>query len=290
MSLSVAEQLLYSTVKLTSWRGGVQAGTGTGFFMHFAITAERRAPCIVTNKHVIEDCDRITAMCHLDDGNKPSGRFIECRVDLEPAGLVLHPDTDTDLCAIPFASILNSATAAGTPLFSIYTGLENIPADDEWEHFDAIEDVTMVGCPNGISDEVNNLPIVRRGITATSIGKHYNGKPEFLVDMACFPGSSGSPIFVYDRSGYMDRKQNTYMMGASRLKLVGILYAGPQITNTGKIILATPPKFEVATMMHLGIAVRASELRKLDEELTRRMTDDQVRLPTPKPPARHFPS
>ena len=65
-----------------------------------------------------------------------------------------------------------------------------------------IEDITMIGYPNGLWDEVNNLPIVRRGITATSANGKYQGKTEFLIDAACFPGSSGSPVFVYNNGSY----------------------------------------------------------------------------------------
>jgi len=44
----------------------------------------------------------------------------------------------------------------------------------------------------------NNLPIVRKGITATTpYFLNYNGKREFLVDIAAFARfHSGSPIFV----------------------------------------------------------------------------------------------
>lgn len=140
-----------------------------------------------------------------------------------------------------------------------------IPASDDWQYFDAIEEVTMIGCPNGISDEVNNLPISRKGITASSLAKNYNGKPEFMVDMACFPGSSGSPVFVYDRNGYVDRKTGSYMVGSSRLLLVGILYAGPLITNTGTIVLGQTPTVQVAAMMHLGNVIKSSEIIALIE-------------------------
>ena len=54
----------------------------------------------------------------------------------------------------------------------------------------------MIGYPIGLIDEYNNKPIVRKGITATTYNIDYNGKKEFLIDIACFPGSSGSPIFI----------------------------------------------------------------------------------------------
>lgn len=264
--LTVAESLLYSTVKLTTSLSGKPVGSGTGFFMRLAQKDQLFIPSIVTNKHVIEGSDQVTVICHLADGRKPSGQFIRCNIPIGPGSYLLHPDPDVDLCAIPIADIINQAGAANTPLFCQMLELDIVPKDGDWEYFDAIEDVTMVGCPNGISDEANNLPIVRRGITASSLSKKYNGKHEFMVDMACFPGSSGSPIFIYNREGFLDRRENTYKMGQSRLLLVGVLYAGPQITNSGHIVLAKPPEVAVATMMHLGNAIRASALRSLNDE------------------------
>jgi hypothetical protein len=271
MGLTVAEQLLYSTVKLTSSKGGVAGSTGTGFFMNFPLDGEQSVVVLVTNKHVIEEATEVTAVCHLADGDAPSGNFAPCTVMITADSVVPHPDPGTDLCALFFGPILNQAHDMGRPLFFCGLDPDLIPADDEWENFDAIEDVTMIGCPRGISDEINNLPIVRRGITASALSKKYNGKGEFMVDMACFPGSSGSPIFLYDRNGYYDRKNNTYRMGLSRLKLVGVLYAGPLVTNDGRVVLEQVPRVIVNSMMHLGNALRATALREIEVEIKRRL-------------------
>jgi Trypsin-like peptidase domain len=269
--LTIAERLLYSTVKITAYQGENAIGTGTGFFMRFAERDERFIPAIVTNKHVVQGADRIMAVCHFDDGDRPSGKFVACTIVIAPGSYIEHPDHFVDLCAIPMGDIMNKALNAGTPIFMQWLDKGIIPEESEWQDFDAIEEVTMIGCPNGISDEVNNLPMARRGITASPLSKKYNGKEEFVVDMACFPGSSGSPVFIYDRNGYLDRKTNVYRMGAQRIMLVGILYAGPQIANNGQIILAQPPRVMVAAMMHLGNVIRSSELHVIDAEFCKRI-------------------
>lgn len=268
-NLTLAENLLYSTVKLTAFKSGMPISTGTGFFMQTASRDETFFPTIVTNKHVTDGSDQVKAICHLAEGDQPSGRFVACNITIAPGSLIPHPDPSVDLCAILIGDIMNQANTAGTPLFLRMLNFDIIPKDEDWEYFDAIEEVIMIGCPNGISDEVNNLPIVRRGITASSLAKRYNGKEEFMVDMACFPGSSGSPIFIYDRNGFLDRRNSTYNMGQQRILLVGVLYAGPQIANNGHIILGQPPKVAVAAMMHLGNAIRASALKMLDDEVRR---------------------
>ncbi|NWN60630.1 S1 family peptidase [Pseudomonas allii] len=270
-TLSIAEQMLHSTVKLTSLKGGSAIGTGTGFFFEINKDSERNIPAIITNNHVINGSDMLMAICHLSDNQKPSGEYINCHIHLNESRIIRHPNPDIDLCAVLIGDVLNQTNAAGNPIFFVSLNSSVIPSSDEWQYFDAIEEVTMIGCPNGIYDEANNLPISRKGITASSLTKNYNGKQEFMVDMACFPGSSGSPVFVYDRNGYMDRKTNSYMVASSRLKLVGILYAGPQITNTGAIVLGQTPKVHIAAMMHLGNVIKSSELIILSETIKDRI-------------------
>ncbi|GGB85267.1 S1 family peptidase [Glycocaulis alkaliphilus] len=276
MQSTIVEQLLHSTVKLTTACEGKVTGSGTGFFVRFARQDNGSfVPAIVTNKHVVNNKDRVIAVCHLaEDQNstedqKPSGKFVNCIISIAPEIIINHPDPNVDLCAVPITGILSDAKKKGTPLFVRFLDLSLIPAQDDWQYFDALEEVLMIGCPNGIYDKHNNLPIIRRGITATPVGKRYEGRDEFMVDMACFPGSSGSPIFLYNQSGYFSRKENATLMGAARLHIIGVLYAGPLITNEGSVILSKAPRFSVGSMMHLGNAIRSSELHVLDAEIKR---------------------
>jgi hypothetical protein len=272
--MTLAEELLYTTVKLIAFRNANPISTGTGFFFAFAQEGDQIAPCIVTNKHVVEGADMIRARLHFGSDNLPTGQFVDCNFDTSGGIPFWHPDPAIDLCAFPYADILSKAAADGKQIFFRHLDMGIVPEDDDWEYFDALEEVMMIGCPNGISDEINNVPISRRGITATSITKDYNGKPEFMVDMACFPGSSGSPVFLYDRNGFLDRRSNSYNIGAQRVKLIGVLYAGPLISNDGRIVLSHAPRIEVASMMHLGNVIKSSQLRVLD-----RMVRNMIHVP-----------
>jgi len=266
VTLSLAEKMLYTTVKISGFKGTAPIGAGTGFFW-LVRDGEKNAILLATNKHVIANCDRLEVMCHVLSKtvtDSPSGTFILVSLTIDPSGVFMHPDPNVDLCAIIFHGAANQAEKAGTPLFLRTLNAENVPTPDQWADFDAIEDVLMVGCPRGIYDEANNHPIVRRGITATAMGKDYNHKPEFMVDMACFPGSSGSPVFI-NQLGYVDRRTGNYMMDLRRFFFVGILYSGPLITNKGEIKLGGLPTVEVAAMMHLGQVVRSSMMLAIDD-------------------------
>jgi trypsin-like peptidase len=263
--LSITEQLAYSTVRIET-----DAGTGTGFFYRFAAQDSGwHIPAIVTNKHVIEGASK--------------GRFLISRA--QPDGMpdlrrhetyafgdfskvwTPHPSNDIDLCAMPLAPILSRAENAQVSLFYRTIDATLIPTPSELEELNPVEDITMVGYPNGLWDEVHNMPIFRRGITATHPKLGWNGKPEFLIDAACFPGSSGSPVFLLNEGGYFSKKGLN--IGGVRIKLLGVLYAGPQHTIEGEIKIVTVPTqnkpIALSTIPNnLGIVIRATALHALD--------------------------
>jgi hypothetical protein len=140
----------------------------------------------------------------------------------------------------------------------VHLFLRAIPADliPATDYVDAIEDVYMVGFPNALMDERHYLPIVRKGITATPWGIDYEGRPEFLVDMSVFPGSSGSPVFLADRLAEKNR-HGTFL---------GILHSGYFRTIDNQLVQAAIPGTarpftQVQEMFDLGVVIRSTVLR-----------------------------
>lgn len=279
MKMTLADEVLYTTINLHRLRNGETVGTGTGFFWTMPTGDGREITAIITNKHVVDDCDQIGGVFHERENDGPNGIFSRWALDV-PSHCVRHPDPEVDLCAILFGPALNAAQQAGRPLFFKSLGIQNLPTEEDWESFDSIEDVIMVGCPRGISDEANNLPIVRRGITATPLSRRYAGRNEFMVDMACFPGSSGSPVYLMT-TGHMDRKTGSYIFGSGRFFFLGVLYSGPLINNQGRVVLSQQPRVEVAAMMHLGQVIRSSEMLPLQAEIL--TTAEETNSPTNRP-------
>ncbi|MEG0919696.1 MAG: hypothetical protein RSE61_07210 [Anaerovoracaceae bacterium] len=131
-----------------------------------------------------------------------------------------------------------------------------------------MEDLIMIGYPTGICDEYNNKPIIRKGISATHIKNNFEGKSEFLIDMACFPGSSGSPVFaLIDK---MNVENNTISWG-KRLFFVGVLHAGPQHTVVGEVRQVTGIQTVAQIPNNLGCVVKASELKVLENILYKKI-------------------
>ncbi|PWJ79784.1 trypsin-like peptidase [Pseudaminobacter salicylatoxidans] len=264
MPLTPAEKMLYSATRITTYHRGMRRSVGTGFFYIVNLENGRSSALLVTNRHVFEGCDRIDVTLPIRDENgEPSRTFHTWQLEFQgnPIG---HPDPTIDLAVISITDLHRQTAGAKELPFYITLSRDIIPSVEAWAEFDAIEEVTMVGCPNGLFDEANNLPIIRRGITATHPAKNYQGRDEFMVDLACFPGSSGSPVFLYSTGANFDRATGGYALGNIRLLLMGILYAGPTINQRGEIVLARQPAVSVAAMMHLGTVIKSTHLLAFD--------------------------
>jgi hypothetical protein len=262
---STSEWLTHSTVRIECELQGEQISTGTGFFHRFLENGDSHIPAIVTNKHVVEGA--LHGRFHLNIANSTSeilfGQHKSFTLDDFQQWWIFHPDNEVDLCAMPIAPLINLVSDQGQQAF--YTSLDNklIPSEQELSDLTAMEEIVMIGYPNGIWDAVNNAPILRRGVTATHPRLDYNGRSEFMIDAACFPGSSGSPVFLFNTVAYKVKSGATTI--GTRLKLLGILYAGPQHTASGDLeIVNVPTQQRVVAFSripnNLGCVIKAKKL------------------------------
>ena len=273
LKLSESEQLTYSTARIEcEATSGVS--TGTGFFYRFLDQGDTYIPAFVTNKHVVKGAKRGQFYLTLrsPDGDPLPGKHVGIVLDDFEKRWIDHPDPDVDLCIMPIAPLLNEAAGAGQQFF--YVGLDKsvVPTDKELSNLTALEEVIMIGYPNGIWDAVNNMPIIRRGCTATHPNMNYEGRREFMIDAACFPGSSGSPVFLFNIGSYAVRDGGIAI--GSRIKLLGVLYAGPQHTATGEIKIVNVPTSQQPIAVssipnNLGLIIKAARLNEFDPILQR---------------------
>jgi len=227
-------------------------------------------PVIVTNKHVVEGGVEGKIVVHLStEAETPSGLHQEVIIKNFENVWVNHPDDDVDLCVMAISELADALSQRGHKPFFIPMNKDIIPSDEELHELRAIEDIVMVGYPNGIWDSVNNLPIMRRGITATHPAYNYEGREEFLIDAACFPGSSGSPVVLLNEGDYSDKLGNTYLGTRGRVLLLGVLYAGPQFTSHGEVqIVQVPTNQQVISvsrnMLNLGNIIKAKRILEIE--------------------------
>ena len=265
-NMSIADQLVHTTVRIETENDG-GTGSGTGFFMRFAESGNDSVLAIVTNRHVVEGSK--TGVFQFTIGKKDCdepeiGKFMVHKVTEFEEAWVMHPDPEIDLAAMPIARLLQTMNEQGHQPFLMTVHHDDLPDAKYFGDLNAIEDIVMVGYPNGLWDSHHNLPIIRRGITATLPSVDFEGRKELVIDCACFPGSSGSPVFLYNMGSHVDKKGGVNI-GTSRVKLIGVLWGGPQYNAEGEIHAVPVPTavkpIAVSSLpINLGFCVKADQL------------------------------
>jgi len=279
--LSNTEQLVHTTVRIETVDSMNIVRSGTGFYFRAARIDNLQVPCIITNKHVIEGRHQGKIHFTLQKGSEDVpdyGNFRSLIIHNFENNWVKHPDPDVDLAAYPLAFAFREIEKSGQRVF--YRGFDTeIIADQTLvESLEVTDEIVMVGYPNGLWDEKHNLPIVRKGIIATLPAINFNGKKQFVIDCACIPGSSGSPVVLFNRGAYTEG--NIIKFGA-RISLLGILFAGPQINVNGAIQVVPIPTTvnqiisQTPIMINLGYCIKASELTWFDAYFRKRLEDEK---------------
>jgi hypothetical protein len=231
---------------------------------------------MITNKHVVENAKYIRYTFNVNDennnviiGNTVKILFDEDRIK----NFVFHPN-GLDLAAIDITDIFTDHRYNKNIKLNITPiAPTQIPSKQEWESLNSIEEVLMIGYPRGIWDNINNLPVFRRGITATHPSFDFKGKPEFLIDAACLPGSSGSPVFLYNTGSYWDKNTGSFSL-VNKFRFLGIQYQIPiHSVMTTSSFYNTPIKLQNGeTVMakiptNLGYIIKSTELAFVEELL-----------------------
>ena len=261
--MSISEKICYSTVRIDCIQDNNTRSTGTGFFFDFSMDKGLCIPCIVTNKHVVEKASKakFVLTCILKQTGITHHETITI-TDFEKSWLG-HPTAD--LAIIPIAVIINILKNKGKELYYVSISEELIPTPTQLDELTAIEDIIMVGYPDGLWDSFNNKPIMRKGITATHPKLDFNNEKKFLIDAACFPGSSGSPIFILNKGIFNGEKCGINI--GKRIYFLGILYAGTLHMVDGKIELALVPSIKSYIPNNLGLVIKSEVLLEFKQQL-----------------------
>lgn len=277
MKLTLSEELMHTTIRIEILNEHFkEIGSGTGFFFKFDLGNGIESTVLVTNKHVVEGTK--VARLVFTESNKSDkplyGRKFDYIITDFDKKFIFHPSASIDLCIMPMETIIEEEKEKNNNSFFIKTLDESlILSNSEVRALAAIEDIIMIGYPNGLWDEKNNLPIIRKGITAVHPKINFQGKPNLVLDIASYPGSSGSPIFLYNNGMYVE---GNGMKFGSRLFFMGILHSGPVMESTGEIIekpisINTNNLSVHKMMINLGYAVKSRKLLDFKDLLNNRI-------------------
>lgn len=264
--LSITEQLIYTTTRVECKRSDGKEHIATAFFCKLYLDETHFVEVLVSNCHVFEKIERITIhVCTLNEKEEIEYPYVNYQCTIaDPSFVILHPNSNIDLAIMPVRSLLDDIqTKRGKRVF--YKTIESkYFANFQSNDYDAIEEVLMIGYPNGIWDDTNNRPIVRRGITATDPKVDYKGKPEFLIDCACFEGSSGSPVFFVKKGLITDKFGTVRNPQGQVVELMGIQRAIPikQSYANIEVIQETnaKPVAKMSQPLNLGYIIKAEKL------------------------------
>lgn len=201
---------------------------------------------LVTSKHVLEKKQRI--YLYLDIHHKTTDTYSYHRkVTLALNHAVkFHDIYDLAILNIDCIAQQNTETETYT-----YKTLDLSIIPEQYEMFSYMQEILIVGYPSGIHDTVSNLPVVRKGITATPVKNSYKNRKEFLINIPFLNGSSGSPVFA-------EVEGNVYLIGIEYSKILEKV-----VMDRKKNRLYHSDKYTVEMETGIGIAVRASALLEL---------------------------
>ena len=256
--ISISERMMFNTVRLVA----SDRSSGTGYFYNFVID-NKIVPVIITNKHVVNynSNETMTFYLHLRNGENESNESYQVTLTLN---WIFHSKKDLCFCFVnPVFEFVKKQT--GKDVFYIAIDETILPSQKMLEELSALEELVMVGYPIGLWDKNNNFPIFRKGYTASHPAIDFNESGIGLVDMACFTGSSGSPIYILNEGGYKDKVGNLNW-GQSRIIFIGTLFSGPIYDATGKLVVTDIPtsnqvvESHTGVMVNLGYYIKSSEI------------------------------
>lgn len=274
---SVYEELIFTTVRIESLLKDGKYSTGTGFIVNYSFkdknAQQLNATFLVTNKHVIKDATKGVLVFNKRSGNGPDlGNIHQIEIDNFESRFIGHKDKEIDIAVAPFLPLVNDLLQK----INIYyksIPLSLVPTQEQSDELDAVEDVLIIGYPNGLYDKKNCLPIVRNGITATHPNIDFEGKPIFIVDASIFPGSSGSPVFICNTGSYTKKGVNDIFLG-SRLMLMGIIASVFVKQDENQLEIVSIPVKDIpivrtTQMIDLGIVYKSRCIVEVIEDYLR---------------------
>jgi hypothetical protein len=93
-----------------------------------------------------------------------------------------------------------------------------------------------------------------------------------LIDAAIYPGSSGSPVLLYNQGAWVDRSNN--VIGGVRVSFLGIVYGVKVHAAPGELVTIPAPTQRTASLTalpnNLGVCIKSSRVFDFEPELIMR--------------------
>jgi len=212
-------EVLLLVSRVVQRAGGKPVGTASGFFYQV-----QDRLFFVTNRHVVvgepkgTPPDELVLFLHVDP--KDIAQSAEQVVPLSRGGkptYLLHPKypkPPIDIAVVPLPDEVGKrfVIKALSSRNVLPQELLLLPGDD----------AMVIGYPLGLSDTVNNLPIIRNALVASAPGVFFQGQPFFLIDANLHPGMSGSPVMTRPRNAWPTKAGGVSFMTGTPMYFLGV--------------------------------------------------------------------
>jgi S1-C subfamily serine protease len=188
--------LFHATVQVEQRLGDGSTTVGTGFLISDPTPDGRPRTVLVTANHVFKKMPGPVAMIGFRVENADgSWRYNPEPLQIRDGAKELwahHPERDIAVIAVEAPPQIARAALPQTWLATddTFTRYAVRPGDE----------MLALGFPEGFSSNAAGFPILRSGRVASFPLAPSSAFPTFLLDLNVFPGNSGGPIYVSDRS------------------------------------------------------------------------------------------
>jgi hypothetical protein len=256
------QDLAHNVVRLKCIQEDGSFSIGTGFIYTLRHLVEQVTPILITNKHVVENSNFTEFVLSKKDDSGNSIPDSHEKFRFQSSDWVHHPNPEIDLTAVFFGRIINQHPEVNQLQWARFDD-SSLPSNDDLNEMSSIQDVFMVGYPIGLWDSFNNKPIFRKGIVATHPSLEYESRPQYLIDMAVYSGSSGSPIWAH-KEGFRinDSAGDLIQEKPNLLQFIGVLFAGYMKDAEGEFHIeqipsSTGARISGAININLGLVIPA---------------------------------
>ncbi len=203
-------------------KDGAVIGSASGFFY-----TRNNDLFLVTNQHVVGKenegklPDALRLRLHTNSADTTQNEEVDIQLyqDGKPAWRIHATQPQADVALIR----LNKDDLQARFVIQTWSKENSFPQN---YLLDPGEDIFIMGYPLAFHDKLNNLPIFRNAMIASSYRVPFGGMPLFVIDANLHPGTSGSPVITKPKSTWVDDQGTTHIAEGTDYYLLGV-HSGP---------------------------------------------------------------